>query len=271
MLGKVWMQNLVSMVRTESSQVGITRYMESAQLQLISDLSLNTQNMMSGAKPLWPLDLRKRSRRLPERHITKSNQTIVFVMFREVNMKQARVLKEIELKRVLTYCSGTKHAQRNRLAVMISHYAGLRVGEIASLRWEQVSDSEGQIRDCFYLDAVDTKAKEARLVPLNGKLAAELAAAKKLAAVSFGPVIRSQRGDHFSANSLAQVFGRLYAGVGFKDASSHSGRRWFITQLAMKGVASKTIMEICGHKQLSTTQRYIEVTDRMKSEAVQLL
>lgn len=99
----------------------------------------------------------------------------------------------------------------------------------------------------------------------------ELAAALCMANSNSGPVIQSQRGGHFSANSLAQVFARIYAGVGFTGASSHSGRRWFITQLAMKGVASKTIMELAGHKQLSTTQRYIEVTDQMKATAVQLL
>ena len=33
-------------------------------------------------------------------------------------MKQARVLTQAEIKRVLTYCNGTKHPIRNRLAVM---------------------------------------------------------------------------------------------------------------------------------------------------------
>ncbi len=186
-------------------------------------------------------------------------------------MKQARVLTEDQIKRVLTYCSGTKHAQRNRLAILLSHYLGLRVGEIASLKWEQLLDQQSNVRSCFYLNAADTKAKEARHVHINSRLLAELTAAQKVTRSNSGPVIRSQRGGHFSANSLAQVFARIYAGVGFEDASSHSGRRWFITQLAMKGVASKTIMELAGHKQLSTTQRYIEVTDQMKAEAVQLL
>lgn len=186
-------------------------------------------------------------------------------------MKQARVLTTAEIKRVLVYCNGTKYPARNRLAVLLSHYAGLRVGEIAAITWDQLVDANGDIRDQFYLAAHSTKAKEARLVHVNVKLAAQLKAAQNLIKSRNGPVIRSQRGGHFSANSLAQVFARIYAGVGFTDASSHSGRRWFITELARKGVTSKTIMELAGHKQLSTTQRYIEVTDQMKAEAVQLL
>ncbi len=199
------------------------------------------------------------------------DQATVFMMFLEESMKQARVLTYGEIKRVLTYCNGTKHARRNRLAILLSHYAGLRVGEIASLKWEQLLNQQGQVRSSFYLSAKDTKAKEARIVHINRKLMAEFASRRSNADESIGPVIKSQRGGEFSANSLAQVFARIYAGVGFRDASSHSGRRWFITNLAMKGVASKTIMELAGHKQLSTTQRYIEVTDQMKAEAVQLL
>jgi integrase/recombinase XerD len=186
-------------------------------------------------------------------------------------MKQARVLTQAEIKRVLVFCNGTKHPVRNRLAVLLSHYAGLRVGEIAALTWDQLLDVNGDIRHQFYLKAQSTKSKEARLIHMHGKLAMELTATKNLICSKNGPVIQSGRGGHFSANSLAQVFARIYAGVGFEDASSHSGRRWFITELAKKNVASKTIMELAGHKQLSTTQRYIEVTDQMKAAAVQLL
>jgi integrase/recombinase XerD len=55
------------------------------------------------------------------------------------------------------------------------------------------------------------------------------------------------------------------------SASSHSGRRWFITNLAHKGVSPKVIMELTGHKHLGTTQRYIEVNEEMKTAAVSLL
>jgi integrase/recombinase XerD len=36
-------------------------------------------------------------------------------------------------------------------------------------------------------------------------------------------------------------------------------------------VSPKVIMELAGHKNLSTTQRYIEVTDDMMRKAVELL
>ncbi len=38
-------------------------------------------------------------------------------------MKQAKVLTDKEFKRLLKVISITRHAQRNRLAIMLSHYA----------------------------------------------------------------------------------------------------------------------------------------------------
>jgi len=49
-------------------------------------------------------------------------------------MKQAKVLTAAEMKRLLAVIADERYAERNRLAVMLSHLAGLRVGEIASLR-----------------------------------------------------------------------------------------------------------------------------------------
>ena len=51
-------------------------------------------------------------------------------------MKQAKVLTAAEMKRMLAVIASRRHAERNRLAVMFSHLAGLRVGEIAGLTFD---------------------------------------------------------------------------------------------------------------------------------------
>lgn len=189
-------------------------------------------------------------------------------------MKQARVLNDGELKRVLAVAGAEKHGHRNKLAILLSHYAGLRVGEIASLNWSDVIEADGSIKTVFYLDAKNTKSNEARAVHLNSILLKEVAVFKKSVSEHFvanSAIIKSQKGKAFSANSLCQLFTRLYAAAGIDGASSHSGRRWFITKLSHSGVSPKVIMELAGHKHLGTTQRYIEVNEEMKSQAVSLL
>ncbi len=46
-------------------------------------------------------------------------------------MKQAKVLTEAERKRLLAIIANDRHSERNRLAVMLSFLAGLRVGEVS--------------------------------------------------------------------------------------------------------------------------------------------
>lgn len=189
-------------------------------------------------------------------------------------MKHAKVLDDAELKRVLAVAAQGKHAARNRMALLLSHYAGLRVGEIATLRWSDVVGTDGEIKQQFYLKPEHTKSNEARPVHVSKRLQRELATYKSCLTQQFrlaDPLIPSQKRGGFSANSLCQLFGRLYREAGVDGATSHSGRRWFITRLAHSGVSPKVIMTLAGHRSLATTQRYIDVNDEMMARAVEVL
>lgn len=54
-------------------------------------------------------------------------------------------------------------------------------------------------------------------------------------------------------------------------ASSHSGRRTFITNLAVKGVGARVLQHLAGHTSRATTQRYIDVDDAMLRSAANLM
>ena len=190
-------------------------------------------------------------------------------------MKQAKVLTEREFKRVLAVIGTMKHAARNRAALMLSHYAGMRVGEIAALTVGDILDGRGEVNEQVLLRANITKSGEARAVFVGDKLRGELAlylttldGGRKL---PDAPLLMTQKRTAFTPNSLCQLFGRIYAEAGITGASSHSGRRWFITRLAHSGVSAKVIMTLAGHKNLTTTQRYIDVNDEMMRAAVKRL
>ncbi|MDI1344853.1 MAG: site-specific integrase [Pseudolabrys sp.] len=57
---------------------------------------------------------------------------------------------------------------------------------------------------------------------------------------------------------------------GLKGASSHSGRRTFISNLASKSVSVRVLAVLAGHASISTTQRYIDVNDTQLRNAVEL-
>lgn len=189
-------------------------------------------------------------------------------------MKQAKVLTPPELKRLLAVVDSGRYGARNRLAVMLSFNAGLRVGEIASLRVGDVVSNDGVVRDELRLKPHQTKGGQHRTVFLNRLLKRDIhsyVAGLQALPAADRPLLMTQKGRAFTANVLCQLFGELYRKAGIDGASSHSGRRSFITTLAHKGVSAKVIMELAGHKDLATTQRYIDVTDDMKRQAVEMV
>ena len=75
----------------------------------------------------------------------------------------------------------------------------------------------------------------------------------------------------FTANTLCQLFHKLYKDTHMTGATSHSGRRTFITKLADKGVGVRVLMALAGHKSIATTQRYIELNPTVMKAAVELI
>ena len=208
---------------------------------------------------------------------TKENilQLCFPLILERADMSQAKTLTPQELRRVTDYVATRKHAARNRAMLLMTHLAGMRVGEVAALRVDDVIEANGDVRREIRLDADQTKGSHARVVFVGEKLQKELA--KYLAL--YNPADRSQKlfytqkrmKSGFDANTLAQHFHHLYRAVGIEGASSHSGRRSFITNLASKGVGVRVLMSLAGHRNISTTQIYIDVNDNQKRAAVELV
>lgn len=199
-------------------------------------------------------------------------------------MWQAKTLTGKDLKKVLAYISTRKHSARDRAMLLTTVWAGTRIGETAALRLGDVLAPDGTIKDQVRLSAEQTKGKESRIVMLPSKLRDELKkyliarfGINDLQAVAAGNMdvalfyTQKERGRGFSANTAAQHFGAIYREAGIVGASSHSGRRTFITNLANKGVGARVLMTLAGHKNLGTTQKYIDCNDEILRSAVELV
>lgn len=158
--------------------------------------------------------------------------------------------------------------------VMMTYYAGLRVSEVAALKYTDVVAEDCTIRAEFQLAPEQTKGGYARNVFVGDKLKKELGSFVKTLKRQDNeklPLFRTQKRDHFSGNTLCQHFLWLYGRAGLEGVSSHSGRRTFITNLASKGVSVRVLASPAGHRSISTTQAYIDVNDEMKRRAVELV
>ena len=89
-------------------------------------------------------------------------------------MAQAKTLTTAEIERLLTHINTRKYSARNRSMMLLTHWAGLRIGEVACLRWSDVTTTDGEIKDEIRLLPDMTKGRHARTVFVSAKLKAEL-------------------------------------------------------------------------------------------------
>jgi len=190
-------------------------------------------------------------------------------------MKQSPVLTEKQVKQLLHSVKMTRHSSRNRLIVVLSYYVGLRACEICSLTVGDVLDGEGNIKDTVILKSHQTKGNKSNSVYLSDTVKDEIrkyfSEYSYLKTLKQSSLLQSQKGGGFSSMTIQHLFKKLYKSIGLDDCSSHSGRRTMITQLAEKGVSVRVIQELARHSDLSTTQRYIDVSVDKLRNAVSLV
>ena len=190
-------------------------------------------------------------------------------------MKQAKLLTDAEFRRLTTIVNALRYPARNHTAMALSFYAGLRACEIAALRVGDVYDEVGGVKDTIYLSSAQTKGSDGATVLVNSKLSKQL---KKFGqqypthmADRTAPLLFSAKDGGFTAQTIVNLFKRLYKIAGIDGASSHSGRRQFVTHLADRGINARLVQVLARHKHLSTTQRYIDVNESTLRSAIELI
>src|SRR5262249_15025738 len=185
---------------------------------------------------------------------------------------QASVLTESDVRRAFRIIETTRHADRNRLAFVLSVYGGMRVGEIAAVKVKDVANHYGEARREIRLGSSQTKGNRGRIVVLSSRARKEIESYLKLCPPSQPdwPLIRSQRGRSFSSLTLSMLFKEIYELAGIRT-SSHSGRRTFATRLNAKGIGMRTIQKLMGHQHIATTALYCEVSEEVMRNAVELV
>ena len=180
--------------------------------------------------------------------------------------RQAKILSPGDLRRLLALTNRSKFPERDRVIVLLAVRAGLRAREIAGLTWGMVCDANGRIASMVEVRDVIAKRGSGRRVPMHPQLHKALAAWRdQQAAEHLHPdavVIRSLKGGAMRAKSVVNWFIALCRDAGLAGASSHSGRRTFITRAARAahraGASIRDVQMLAGHRSIETTQGYID-------------
>ena len=194
----------------------------------------------------------------------------------------ARVLEESDLRDLLIHTHSMRHPHRNYVLILLSYKAGLRACEMAGLTWPMVLLTSHKVGFSLVLPGSITKGGRLRTVPIHPELRRGLVRLHTTYGFpASGPVIRSERQihlpepPHMSAGSIVNWFTQIYADLGLKGCSSHSGRRTFITNaaraLSQTGGSLRDVQELAGHRALTTTERYIQGDRAAQHKLVSLI
>jgi integrase len=197
---------------------------------------------------------------------------------------QARMLTEQHIADMLRLAGQTAFPERNTAIVMLSVRAGLRSHEIGAVTWDMVTNAHGRLDEAIRLPNTASKGKYGgRVIPMHPSLVSALVDLQRAEAAA-GRAAHEDFCLHFRKSSAAllvraetiqKLFYQWYRATVVTGASSHSGRRTFITTLARRahlaGGTLKDVQALAGHRHLVTTQRYIETDEAAQRRMVGLL
>ena len=200
--------------------------------------------------------------------------------------KQAKTLTEVQVRARLRYVeTETRFPKRNRVIVLLSFRAGLRAREIAGVTWGMLTDAEGNLADSLALTNTASKGKRGgRVLPLHPELKAALGELmedeqERGRVTPDGYVVTLAKGNldlPSRAASVSFLFNKdWFKELGFVGASSHSGRRTFLTKAARMvssvGGSMRDVQALAGHASLAMTQRYVDQDAEAQRKLVKLM
>lgn len=217
-------------------------------------------------------------------------------------IKRAPTLKPSQLKHVINVTQATsRHPERDCLAILLTHCAGMRVTETARLEIRDVLWPSGRLRDEVQLRGETTKNCKARTVfftnpklraalevylayRMKNRLACSLSSTDYRGLMPLTKLLLTHRGggfelvkkrrtlpdgrpaEYWAADSLEARFRDLYRDAGIKT-SSHAGRRSFASALLKKGLTLEQTAILLGHVNEDVTAAYL-VVDRKTMKAM---
>lgn len=161
-----------------------------------------------------------------------------------------------DMKKLLKASDNSKH----KCMLILIYSAGLRKGELLNLRLRDLNVSA----KCIFVKG--GKGRKDRLTlysPTAIKYVNEYLKSHKPSYWLF----EGQTGDRYSGSSLQKVFERAKEKAGVNERLTiHGLRHSFATHLTYKGVPLHETKRLLGHESIKTTEVYLHLANRYKSE-----
>ena len=192
---------------------------------------------------------------------------------------EIRIIDMKEQRQLETYIM--KHLDLTGVGILLSLYAGLRIGEICALSWDDV-DLENRVifvrhtlsrvkrSNSYYLGLERPKTNSSlREIPIPSSLFSVL---ERIRARSDSKFVISTSDTFLNPRTFEYRYHKLLKQAGVTDINFHALRHTFATRCIQAGVDIKSLSEVLGHSNTSITLNiYVHSSMEMKREQMEKL
>jgi tyrosine recombinase XerC len=149
---------------------------------------------------------------------------------------------------------------RDRAILETFYSTGMRISELVGLSQEDLDFIGGIVK-------LKGKGKKERIAPIGDKAIASLRDYLEKRKNQTSAVFLNNRGNRITDRGVRNIVGKYLKASGMKQGvSPHTLRHSFATHLLNRGADLRTVQELLGHANLSTTQIYTHLTtEKLKS------
>lgn len=183
------------------------------------------------------------------------------LMTPKLDKKLPNFLSEEETSTLIESTDTDKSSELRDRAIFETLYStGIRVSELVGLNEHSVDSIGNVIR-------VMGKGKKERIVPIGEKAIEALMAYAQVRSKKSSALFLNKTGGRLTTRSIRNIINKYIQRAGLhKKVSPHAIRHSFATHLLNRGADLRSVQELLGHMNLSTTQIYTHLTtEKLKS------
>ena len=155
---------------------------------------------------------------------------------------------------------GKSDAKRDTAILQLLYASGMRVSELVALNMDDVNTAEGYVR-CF------GKGHKERIIPIHERAASavddytEEVRPRLVHNMNEQALFLNARGERLTRQGLWQILKDYAKAAGLEaDITPHTLRHSFATHMLNGGADLRSVQELLGHANISTTQVYTHLT-----------
>ena len=153
-----------------------------------------------------------------------------------------------------------ERACRDRAIIETFYSTGMRISEVTGLNNDDIDFIGSVVK-------VRGKGKKERLAPIGGKATDAIRMYLKMRKITSDAVFLNKSGKRLSTRGVRNIVEKYFHRAGIQHhVSPHTLRHSFATHLLNRGADLRSVQELLGHANLSSTQIYTHLTtERLKS------